>query len=101
MENGNLFVALRRPQRFVEIDRTRKTIVWEWEHPDGHRALKTNREANRLPNGNTLVSSQDRLYKVTRDGELVWQVNAPNSGQNRRKFHKAIRIGADGRAYGG
>lgn len=88
LENGNLLVALRNPHRFVELDRERKSIVWQWEHPDGHEALQTNREANRLPNGNTLVSSQDRLYEVTRDGEIVWQLNAPRQGDNRRKFHK-------------
>ena len=101
LENGNILLALRRPHRFVEIDRESKTIVWQWEHPKGHKAIRTNREANRLPNGNTLVSSQDRLYEVTRDGEIVWQVNAPSGGNNRRKFHKAIRITPDGKAYGG
>ncbi len=101
LENGNLLLALRRPNRFVEFDRQSATIVWQWEHPDGHKALRTNREANRLPNGNTLVSSQDRLYEVTHDGEIVWQVNAPRGGDNRRKFHKAIRIAPDGKAYGG
>ena len=100
LENGNLLLCLRRPHRFVEIDRESKTVVWEWQHPDGHRGLKTNREANRLPNGNTLGSSQDRLYEVTPDGEIVWQVNAPR-GKQRRKFHKAIRIGTDGKTYGG
>jgi hypothetical protein len=48
-----------------------------------------------------LVSSRDRLYEITRDGEIVWQVNAPRGGDNRRKFHKAIRIGPNGKAYGG
>ncbi|MDP7666434.1 MAG: hypothetical protein QF738_00055, partial [Rhodospirillales bacterium] len=71
------------------------------EHPDGHEALQTNREANRLPNGNTLVSSQDRLYEVTRGGKIVWQLNAPPQGDNRRKFHKAIRIAPDGKTFGG
>jgi len=101
LDNGNLLLALRRPHRFVEVDRQNEYIVWEWQHPDGHRALRTNREANRLPNGNTLVSSQDRLYEVTRGGEIVWQVNAPTEGDNRRKFHKAIRIAPDGKRYGG
>lgn len=101
LENGNLLLALRKPHRYIEVDRESKTIVWKWSHPDGKRAMKTNREANRLPNGNTLVSSRDRLYEVTRDGEIVWQVNAPSGGKNRRKFHKAIRIGPDGTTHGG
>ena len=44
---------------------------------------------------------KDRLYEVTRDGEIVWQLNAPPRGDNRRKFHKAIRIAPNGKAYGG
>ena len=31
----------------------------------------------------------------------VWQMIAPSGGKNRRKFHKAIRIGLDCRAFGG
>ncbi|MBM3153609.1 MAG: hypothetical protein FJZ96_15635 [Chloroflexi bacterium] len=102
LDNGHILLALRQPQRFVEIDRATGTEVWSWSHPDGDRALFLNREANRLPNGNTLGSAGDKLIEIAPDGTIVWQIHAPSGGQNERKFHKAIRIAPDGRtSYGG
>jgi hypothetical protein len=101
LENGNMLVALRRPNRFVEFDLETQDIVWKWKHPGGGRELRTNREANRLPNGNTLGSAGDKLIEIAPDGTIVWQMLAPSGGENHRKFHKAIRIGADGGIYGG
>ena len=96
-----MLVALRRPNRFVEFDLETQEIIWSWSHPGGDRELRTNREANRLPNGNTLGSAGNKLIEIAPDGTIVWQMIAPPGGQNFRKFHKAIRIGADGKAYGG
>lgn len=101
LANGNILVALRRPNRFVEFNADSQEVVWSWQHPGGHMALATNREANRLPNGNTLGSAADKLVEIAPDGALVWQIDAPSGGKNKRKFHKAIRIGVDGKAYGG
>ncbi len=101
LENGNMLLALRRPNRFVEFELDTQKIVWEWKHPEGGKALHTNREANRLPNGNTLGSAGDKLIEIAPDGTLVWQILAPSGGKNHRKFHKAIRIGKDGKTYGG
>jgi len=101
LENGNMLVALRRPNRFVEFDLETQEIVWSWSHPGGEGELHTNREANRLPNGNTLGSAGNKLIEIAPDGTIVWQMIAPAGGKNHRKFHKAIRIGTDGTAYGG
>jgi len=101
LPNGNMLVAIRKPQRYVEIDRTTNKIVWEWRHPDGKSAMRTNREINRLPNGNTLLSAADRIVEIAPDGEIVWQIHAPMGGNSRKKFHKAIRLGTDGGVYGG
>jgi hypothetical protein len=100
LPDGRLLVALREPNRFVEIDRETETVVWSWTHPEGPQVLHLNREVNRLPNGNTLVSAEDRLIEIAPDGAMVWQMHAP-AGSQPRKFHKAIRIAADKRtAYG-
>ena len=101
LENGNMLVALRRPHRFVEFDLETEEIIWSWSHPGGSRELRTNREANRLPNGNTLVSAGNKLIEIAGDGTIVWQMLAPKGGKNHRKFHKAIRIGTNGSSYGG
>ena len=101
LANGHILLALREPNRYVEFDRASGTETWSWTHPEGGRVLDLNREANRLPNGNTLGSAGDRLIEIAPDGAIVWQMHAPGGGQP-RKFHKAIRIAADGRtAYGG
>jgi len=101
LDNGNMLLALRRPNRFVEFDLTTEEIVWSWSHPGGDRELELNREANRLPNGNTLGSAGNKLIEVAPDGTIVWQMIAPAGDRNPRKFHKAIRRGSDGKAYGG
>ncbi|MDP6277708.1 MAG: aryl-sulfate sulfotransferase [Nitrospinota bacterium] len=101
LPNGNMLVALRRPHRFIEFNTENQEIVWSWEHPDGRVQLQTNREANRLPNGNTLGSAGDKFVEIAPDGTLVWQILAPSGGKSHRKFHKAIRIGVDGKAHGG
>ncbi len=99
--NGNILVAIRRPNRFVEFELESQKIIWSWSHPGGDKELRTNREANRLPNGNTLGSAGNKLIEIAPDGTIVWQVIAPPGGKNHRKFHKAIRIGANSKVYGG
>ncbi len=128
---NTLLVALRKPWRFAEIDRQSKQIIWQWFHPEGRQALLVNRDANRLPNGNTLVTSANRIIEIAPDGEIVWQLHAPRvsakkngrkssrkgngrgQGQRRdnrvggggqnvvKQFHKVIRLSADGSIYGG
>ena len=101
LENGNMLLALRRPNRFVEFNLQTQDIVWSWMHPGGEKELHLNREANRLPNGNTLGSAGNKLIEIAPDGTIVWQMIATSGGNNPRKFHKAIRIGPDGKVYGG
>ena len=101
LSNGNMLLALRRPNRFVEFKLDTEEIVWSWTHPDGRRELRTNREANRLPNGNTLGSASNKLIEIAPDGTIVWQMVTFGGDRKHRKFHKAIRIGADGKIYGG
>lgn len=101
LDNGNMLLALRRPNRFVEFNLETQEIIWSWTHPGGKRELRTNREANRLPNGNTLGSAGNKLIEIAPDGTIVWQMLAPIGSDNHRKFHKAVRISVNGKAYGG
>jgi hypothetical protein len=101
LDNGHMLLALRRPNRFVEFDLETQAVVWSWSHPGGERELEFNREANRLPNGNTLGSAGNKLIEIAPDGTIVWQIIATGGDRNSRKFHKAIRRGTDGKAYGG
>jgi len=101
LSNGNMLLALRRPHRFLEFNLDTQEIIWSWTHPDGRRELRTNREANRLPNGNTLGSASNKLIEIAPDGTIVWQMITSGGDDRHRKFHKAIRIGVDGQVYGG
>lgn len=96
LENGNILLSLRKPFRYVEFNPDNEIIVWEWRKPKGVK-LRTNRDSNRLPNGNTLCTSSERIMEITPDGEIVWEVKTRGT----RAFHKVIRIGVDGTVYGG
>ncbi len=48
------------------------TILWKLVIPDPN--ANPVRDANRLPNGNTLITGVDRILEVTPDKELVWRL---------------------------
>ena len=88
----------RRPTSlFVEIDRSTGTIVWQYAR-DG---LRTTRDADRLPNGNTLIvgvlstTGDSVIFEVTPEGEVVWQLKVKDTPTGTRPgwFYKAERIG--------
>jgi len=80
-ENGTetVLVADSENDRIVEYARDGDgwTRTWTLRGPEG--TLDWPRDADRLPNGNTLVgdSINDRVVEVTPSGEVVWEVYAP------------------------
>ncbi|RMH17205.1 MAG: hypothetical protein D6701_07810, partial [Gemmatimonadetes bacterium] len=83
VDGGNLLVfdngaGLR--SRVLEIDPATGEIVWQYrgsrDHPF-HSALLG--AAQRLPNGNTLVTESEygRAFEVDRAGEIVWEYHNP------------------------
>jgi hypothetical protein len=103
LPSGNLLLALRKPFRYVELNPETQKIVWQWAPPNGAGVNKLfNRDVNRLPNGNTLVTTANQLIEVTMDGTIVWRLDGPakaDSGDT-RVFHKVIRRGPDGLIHG-
>jgi hypothetical protein len=80
------------------------TILWRYPLLD--RITWPARDADRLPNGNTLITAADRILEVTPDKEVVWvlrlkdvtftdRVSAQTQG-----FYKAERV-SDGLTSGG
>lgn len=102
LASGNILVALQNPLRYVEFKSDTQEIVWQWQPSADRFTLSHNREANRLPNGNTLVTTANQLVEVTADGTVVWVLNGASrsSTGDSRVFHKAIRLGDDGKIYG-
>ncbi|MCD4783627.1 MAG: PQQ-binding-like beta-propeller repeat protein [Candidatus Eremiobacteraeota bacterium] len=80
LANNHLIVALQHDSPYigVEIDRTTGETVWTYAREN----MRTTRDANRLPNGNTLFVSvrtdlhESTMFEVTPDGTIVWEMLA-------------------------
>ncbi len=112
LPNGNLLSGSHRPPpelaasissyAAVEIDLKTGKIVWKFMWPPG--LPQGARDANRLPNGNTLVQGDPRIAEVTTEGKIVWQLRlkeaieteilSTKQGLQTRGFYKADRISA-------
>jgi hypothetical protein len=85
LSNGHILISDPH-NRVIEFDINRKQVVWQWppcigwrecsERPSNEFPLFV-RGAQRLPNGNTLVTdSNGRLVEVTSDGQIVWELKS-------------------------
>jgi len=69
-----------------------------WRYTIMGRGSSPVRDANRLPNGNTLITASDRIIEVTPDGQVVWQFRlaagpfTDSTSASSRGFYKAERI---------
>src|SRR4030043_1219535 len=97
LPNGNILVANhQKPHRAIEVDPNTGKIVWQ--SPEFERDAIPVRDANRLPNGNTLVTGTTKIIEFTTEGEIVWQLNtkgvyfANQRDRPRLGFYKAERI---------
>jgi hypothetical protein len=97
LTNGNILIALQgnAPNQAVEIKKASKTVVWEYEREN----MIFTRDTNRLPNQNTLIVSvvdnSSKIFEVTSDGEIVWQIAIKGQKIERYSpgwFYKAQRI---------
>ncbi|MFA4980802.1 MAG: hypothetical protein WC589_25050, partial [Sphingobacterium sp.] len=62
-----------------------------------HPSLQPARDANRLPNGNTLITGTSAIIEVTPGGEIVWSLKLKNIEFTKKTapqkgFYKAERI---------
>jgi hypothetical protein len=111
LPNGNLLIFDNGPHRLdhpmpfsrvIEVDVTTKQIVWKYQEKREYEFFSPRiSNAQRLPNGNTLICEGDfgRLFEVTREGELVWEYVNPYFGEgpnglNNRVF-RAYRYSAE------
>jgi hypothetical protein len=80
--------------RVVEYQRVNGswTQAWTWQD----ERLRWPRDADRLPNGHTLVtdSQGDRVLELDADGEVVWQINVSTP-------YEAERLGTGDESAGG
>ena len=86
LENGNTVIGCTNGNRVIELDDQGK-IVWSVTNEDlGENLFNDACGVQRLPNGNTVVSSyhakgqQVKLFEITREKEVVWRYNGMNAG---------------------
>lgn len=111
LANGNLLLFDNGPHRLdhpmpfsrvIEIEPSTKQIVWTYQERREYEFFSPRiSNAQRLPNGNTLICEGDfgRLFEVTVNGELVWEYVNPYFGEgpngpNNRVF-RAYRYSAE------
>jgi len=97
LPNGNILLANHhQPHEALEIDPKTDEIVWRFAIPK--RRMWPVRDANRLPNGNILITGTTALVEITPAKEIVWRLKLKNVKFRSRKdapalgFYKAQRV---------
>jgi spermidine synthase len=85
LPDGNLMLfdngVTREASRVLEMDPRTMNVVWSYEgDADSPFFTNTCGTAQRLENGNTLITESDhgRAFEVTRDGTIVWEFLSPH-----------------------
>ena len=100
LPNGNILVCFPIPDKVVEMNRTTNEIVWEYMTSKDQSSKGFARDADRLPNGNTLINDGRRLIEVSPAKEIVWQLTVKSLSEGKldvqqinRALYKSERIG--------
>jgi len=96
LENGNILVFnnlyTKKSSQVIEIDPQTDEVIWDYTSPDFFSSFISG--AERLPNGNTLITEGDsgRLFEVTPEGETVWEYTykTENTGTIFRAYRYAL-----------
>lgn len=89
LSNGGIIVPLTKVNKVIELSPERKK-VWEWQDPAGKKAKKGIRDANRLPNGNTLIVQFNKIIEVTKNGDTVWELMIPGIHYSKKEMNKFL-----------
>lgn len=89
--------------RAIEVDPKTKRVVWSYQDtPSTAFFSPLISNAQRLPNGNTLICEGvfGRLFEVTHEGEVVWEYVSPYFGDDPRRgpnnsIFRAYRYGTE------
>ncbi|MBN2120875.1 MAG: aryl-sulfate sulfotransferase [Candidatus Omnitrophica bacterium] len=96
LPNGNILTANHgRPQAAEEMNPETEEIIWQFALNEPQTWPV--RDADRLTNGNTLITGTTKIVEVTPEKEIVWQLSLKglNFGKKdgpARGFYKAQRI---------
>ncbi len=82
----------------IELNPFTEKIEWQYTaEPPQLFFSETRGSAQRLPNGNTLITESDkgRVFEITRRGELVWEFYSPQIDKKKNKraaIYRMMRI---------
>jgi hypothetical protein len=86
LKDGNTLIACTNGNRIIEVDANGK-IVWSVTNEDvGENLFDDACGAQRLPNGNTVISSYHakgdsvKLFEITREKKVVWRYSGMQAG---------------------
>lgn len=88
----------QRRSRVLEINPYNKRMVWEYKsNPLNHFFSRTRGSAQRLPNGNTLITESDKghVFEITENGKIVWEFYNPEireEEEERAAIYRMMRI---------
>jgi len=95
LPNGNMLVPLTAVNKVIEIQ-PNVGKVWGYNDPIGKKPSVSIRDANRLPNGNTLIINYNKIIELNQEGGTVWELvipSIPRSKKEHKKYiYKAIRV---------
>jgi hypothetical protein len=92
LANGNILIFDNGPHRLdrtfpfsrvIEVNSETNEIVWTYQEPQEYNFFSPRiSNAQRLPNGNTLINegSFGRFFEVTPEGDVVWEYVNPYFG---------------------
>jgi hypothetical protein len=101
LENGHILIfdngTRRGFSRVIEIDPLSNEVVWEYRGDPVETFYSPRRGgAQRLPNGNTLITESDsgRVFEVTAEGEVAWEFFNPDrdADGDRLRIYRMERV---------
>jgi hypothetical protein len=96
LANGNILYATHaKPQKAIELENGTWREVWSYAVKQ--QAAWPLRDADRLPNGNTLITGSTVIIEVTPEGKIVWQLRLKTQFFDKKQssqlgFYKTQRI---------
>lgn len=99
LADGNLLLfdnyGLANRSRVLEMDLHQWRPVWSYTGtPEDPFYSETCGAAQRLANGNTLITETDggRAFEVTREGDIVWEFRNPHRAGDREQFVASLFV---------
>lgn len=95
-EKESVFPSKRGYSRVIEIDPLTYELVWQYGAKSGDQHFYSHfiSSAQRLPNGNTLVTAgaYGHVFEVTSNNKMVWEFQNPKGKGHEARIYRAYRI---------